>query len=186
MAADGAWIGGLGSMMAVALAAVFAIAGGMKIHRSSAPDMRRLGLPLPRVLALVVPIIEVATARTLLIAPRWGATSALVLLMAFNAVLVHTIRSGRTVSCGCLGSLTDSPIGWTTVFRNGVLGLMALFAMQAGTLSAPSPVAFVVFIGFVLAAAVIGQLIASWQEIGRLWSVQLAGEARRSNGGGPS
>lgn len=174
-----AGLGGLASIMAATVAAVFAMTGAMKFRRSAAPEMRRLGLPLPRVLAIVVPIAEVATARTLVTTPRLGGLMALILLTAFTAVLVRTIRSGESVSCGCLGSFSDAPITWMTVYRNGVLAFMALGATQTEVLTSPDLASVLAFVGFVLVAGIAGQLLTTWRELGRLWSVELAGEPSR-------
>lgn len=171
---------GLATIMTVTLAAVFALAAGSKIRRPRGDEMHALGLPYPRALAVVVPIVELATAIALLVAPRSGAVAAIVLLAAFTAVLVRTIRSGRGVSCGCLGSLSDEPVTWTTVLRNGALAVMAVVVAAATSgpdrLTGPDLPAVLAFVGYVVVVSLSGQLLATRQQLGRLWSVQLAGE----------
>ena len=56
---------------------------------------------------------------------------------------------------------------------------LALGATQAEVLTVPDLASVLAFGGFVLVVGIIGQLFATWQKLGRLWSVELAGETPR-------
>ncbi|MGF1596272.1 MAG: MauE/DoxX family redox-associated membrane protein [Acidimicrobiales bacterium] len=178
-AADGADWTGVASTMAVGLAAVFAFAA---LTKAIAPtvtgdDFAALQLPAPRLLARLVPGVELAVAVVLVARPRLGAVLALCLLTAFTAVIVRTVRAGLEVSCGCLGSMGERPVSVDAVVRNALLAVMALVAVTAPALTVPGLAAMAIFVGFSLVAAVVVQLTALREITGRLWSVELAGEA---------
>lgn len=90
-----------------------------------------LGLRRARQLALVVPIVESATAVLLVVAPRVGGSIALFLLVAFTVVLADVLRRGLVVRCACFGALTDAPVGRRDVVRNGLLIVLALIVALA-------------------------------------------------------
>ena len=97
-------------------------------------------------------------------------------------MLVRALRSGRSVSCGCLGPLSRQPVSATTLARNMVLTSLALMATAAPTPSgAWQPVVpagdVILAIGPALLLAALGaQVLALRSQIGRVWSVELAGE----------
>lgn len=174
--------------MNLVLLLVLVAAAALKLVRpaAAAGHMADLGLPHPGLLARVVPAAELAAAVALVAAPGWGAAAALALLAAFTVVLVRTVRSGRLVACGCLGALDRGrPVSWRTVARN--LALMALAAAAAAVPALrwpaiePGTVAVAALVaGPAVVVALVGaQLAALHQRLGRLWSVQLAGEASR-------
>ncbi len=173
----------LAPLAALLVALVFAVAAVTKLgdQPSSVADFAALGLPAPAALARVVPPAELAIAALLLIAPAVGATLASLALMAFTAVLAAALRAGRRVSCGCLGPLSRKPVSTATLGRNA--GLIALAVLAAAT-PAPTgvlptlPAADVVLaVGpLVLLAALGAQILALRAQLGRIWSVELAGE----------
>lgn len=169
----------IGSTMAVGLAAVFALAAVLKLvsPAKTTREFRALELPVPAILATAVPVAELTVAFDLVFRPRQGAMLALVLLGAFTAVIVRTVRSGLEVSCGCLGSVQERPVSWDAVVRNAVLAVMAVLATAAPALTRPGLAPVLVFVGFCLITVVGAQLFALQQIIGRVWSVELAGEA---------
>ena len=168
----------LASLSALSLAIVFASAAVLKVVRPSTTEMVELKLPNPRALAVAVPAVELATAGSLVVAPRWGGFAAVALLAAFTGVIVGALRSGRSVSCGCLGSLSRRPLGWSAVVRNGALGLLGLGAAWSPGPTVPDLASVLTMVGFGLVAAVAAQLVATGETLGRLWSVQLVGERR--------
>lgn len=171
-------INGVGSTMAVLLAAVFAVAAATKIsnRQTTVREFTQLGLPAPAMLARIVPAAELIVTAALVLRPRLGAMLATIMLLGFTAVIIATIRSGRTVSCGCLGALSRKPVTVATAARNAVLLAMAGLASGPRSLSLPDPEAVMVSLSLLLLASVAIQLLALRQEIGRIWSVELAGE----------
>ena len=115
----------------LALAGTFALAAVAKWRdresaRSAAVD---LGLPpavAPAVSALLPPV-ELAVAAGLLVTPiaGWAAVTACILLGAFTALVVRSLRRGRRPACGCFGAASSAPIGARTVVRNLVLAAVA-------------------------------------------------------------
>lgn len=166
------------------LAAVFALAAVTKAIDPTATtaEFTALGLPRPGLLARVVPPAELVIAVALVARPATGAVLAVLALGAFSAVLLAALRTGRSVSCGCLGSLSREPISATTLVRNG--GFVALAALAA---TGPTPTGVAVSLpslelglatGTALLLGLVGhQLMTLRAQIGRLWSVELAGEA---------
>ncbi len=171
-------LGGIASVMAVALAGVFAYAAYNKIidPDRTAAEFKALLVPAPATLARVVPVVELGVAIVLVIWPRLGATLAASLLGAFTTLLVVTVRSGRTVSCGCLGAKSGQPVTMATVARNFVLLAMAMAALSVPTLSMPDLASLLVMGSVTVLLAMIAQLAALRHTIGRIWSVELAGE----------
>ncbi len=170
---------GVASIMAVVIATVFVVAAVTKLRspESTAAEFTRLRLPAGPVLALVLPPLELATAALLLIRPQAGALVATGLLLAFTAVLIATVRSGLVVSCGCLGSISRKPVTPATVARNLVFLVMTSVAASTPSLAVPD-LASVMVTATVAVMIVLGlQLMTLRQQLGRLWSVELAGEA---------
>lgn len=172
--------------MNLILLVVLVGAASLKLVRPAvaAGHMTALGLPRPRLLARAVPGVEVAVGLALVAVPAWGAAATLALLAAFTAVLVHTVRSGRQVSCGCLGALDRGrPVSWRTVGRNAGLMAVAAVAVAVPALRWPAvepgtvAVAALVAGPVAVVALVAAQLAALHHRLGRLWSVRLAGEA---------
>ena len=168
----------LASLAAMLLALVFATAAVTKLiaPKAAASEFSDLGLPSPGLLARLVPAVELTVAAALIVRPPLGATAAAILLCAFTAVLIATIRSGRTVSCGCLGALSRQPVTAATVARNFAFLAMTGLAAAVPSLSVPDlPAVMVMTLSCALAGLVV-QLMATRQTIGRIWSVELAGE----------
>jgi uncharacterized membrane protein YphA (DoxX/SURF4 family) len=88
-----------------------------------------LGLRSPDVLAVAVPITEVAVGVALVLWPPVGGAAAIVLLVAFTVVLVRVVRSGARVPCACFGAAATSPVSWLDVVRN--LGLVTLAVLAS-------------------------------------------------------
>lgn len=129
---------GVGYCAAVALAAMFLVAGFGKLGRphDSAVGFAAMGLPAPRFLSFAVPGAEIVVAVLLLWVPWLGGALALGLLVVFTTVMVQAIRRGVHTPCGCFGSNTTEPeISWFEVARNVVLMIGAFAALFA-----PGPV----------------------------------------------
>jgi peroxiredoxin/uncharacterized membrane protein YphA (DoxX/SURF4 family) len=122
----------------LALATVFAVAGTAKLTdragvRAVAAEFGAPGAALAP-LAWVLAAAELIVALALVVDRRtWiGALGALVLLVAFTAVVIVNVARGRRPSCHCFGRLHASRIGWSTVARNTLLGSLAGFVLAGG------------------------------------------------------
>jgi uncharacterized membrane protein YphA (DoxX/SURF4 family) len=185
-------IAALAPLAALATSAVFAVAAVTKLAAPARTtrEFADLGLPAPALLARLVPAVELAIAVALVLRPAIGAVAATAALLAFTGVLVAALRSGRSVSCGCLGALSDGPISNATIARNAGLVVVAVLAGTApdpgGLLPALPSLEVALSAGSaVTVAAVAAQLALLRHRIGRIWSVELAGEAGRSGPSGP-
>lgn len=127
---------------ALALAGVFTTAGAAKLAdlQGSRDGVAAFGVPVPisRVLGVVLPVAELATAALLisgvvavggLLAAGGFAASAL--LVVFCAGITRSLLRGRTPDCHCFGQLHSSPVSEWTLARNGaLLGVAALVASR--------------------------------------------------------
>jgi peroxiredoxin len=120
------------------LAAVFVTAGVAKLvdQATFRRAVRQFGVPrfASGPISLAMPVVEIALAAALLPATsaRWGAAGALALLSMFSAAIVYNLARGRTPDCRCFGQLHSSPIGWSTLARNGGLAGLAALVVWAG------------------------------------------------------
>ena len=119
--------------LALGLAVVFAWAGAAKLAspKRTARAFRRLGVAPG--LARVVPVLELALAAAIVVAPA-AALGAAALLGAFTVVLA---RAEDGAGCACFGSASTTPASWVHVVRNGLLVAAALVASTA-TATVPS------------------------------------------------
>jgi len=123
---------------ALLLAAVFGWAGLAKLRtrHTTARTFRAFGLAHPDALAVGVPVVEVALAVGLVVAPAEATLAALAVLAGFSTILVRAMRAGVDVGCGCFGTARRQPVSFVELVRNGLLGTAALTAAFA-----PGPVA---------------------------------------------
>ena len=122
-----------GSLAAVAsfvLAGTFAIAAILKFRDPVATrrSMADFGLPSPHLLAVAVPVTELATALLLVVDRRTGGPCAVALLVAFTTLIVGRLVAGRRDSCGCFGTWSSRPLSWRDLVRNGVLTALGVLA----------------------------------------------------------
>ncbi|MHC5699968.1 MauE/DoxX family redox-associated membrane protein [Streptomyces tirandamycinicus] len=120
------------------LAAVFGLAAIAKAADRS--GLRRtivdFGLPARAAAPLggLLVICELCVAVALAVPPweRGGALGALVLLIGFSFAVALNVSRGRTPACRCFGGLDATPVGWSTVARNGLLASLAAFVAVGG------------------------------------------------------
>ena len=107
-------------LLALFLAGVFVFAGTMKLRDRTATTrtFRDMGLPCPRIMAIAVPILEIALSIGLAVLPAWGGPAAMVVLAFFTTMLVGQLRSGTAVNCGCFGQASMGPLTPTDIYRN--------------------------------------------------------------------
>ncbi len=158
---------------ALALAAVFAVAGVAKLRRraATARAFAALGLASPGALAVGVPLAELALAGGLVLAPAEAGIATLAVLAGFTTFLLRSMNRGDALACGCFGSARAAPAGSAELVRNGVLAGAAAF-----TAFAASPARVVPGPGdVVLVAAVAAVALALMRAVGRRASVASPG-----------
>lgn len=125
------------SLAPLALAVVLGLSGLAKLPApdATADMVRALLLPRllgPRAVARALPWVEIATAVLLLSPWPWsyavGAGSALLLCLAFTAVVAHALRLDPRPDCACFGAVGDHRISARTLARNLLLAALALGA----------------------------------------------------------
>ncbi|MCU1376112.1 MAG: hypothetical protein JWO68_3398 [Actinomycetia bacterium] len=165
----------LGYLAALILAVLFAWAGVAKLgaRRRTARTFRALGLPAPAGLAVAVPVVELALAVGLVVAPGWAAAGALALLAAFSVFLFRAVRAGVDVGCGCFGSAGNEPVSYVELARNALLGIAAAVALATPRPVAPS-LAAVLVAGAALAIAGLVLALADLKRtVGHIWKMEL-------------
>lgn len=175
-------LAGFASTMAVAMAAVFGFAAAIKLKSPTVAvtQFTELGVPRPRLMARVVPVFELVIAFALLVAPPVGGLAAMMLLVAFTAVITAAVRHGNTAACGCFGAMSQKPIGRATALRNLLFIAMSATATATPALVMPSIATVAAASLLLLIVALAAQLISLRKTLGRIWSVELAGEATRA------
>jgi len=119
----------------VALAIVFAMAGGAKLADQAGARRTVAGFGIPGRFtaggADLVIVLELAIALGLLLptTATAAAAGALVLLGVFLAGLSLQLARGVKVPCACFGTLTTTPAGWPTLARNALLAAAAVFLL---------------------------------------------------------
>lgn len=125
---------GLGYAAAIVLGVVLGLAAVTKLADRPGTARSFVAFGLPRSLAAVVPVVELAVAGALLVAPAWGAAAALPLLALFTTFLARAIRRGVTAPCNCFGGAGRMPVSGVDLARN-----VALLAAGVAALFAPRP-----------------------------------------------
>lgn len=168
----------LGSAAALLLAAVFAWAGAVKLVNPArtATAFRDLGVPVPALLARAVPTAELAISAALIVAPRAGASAALVALVLFTAIVLNALRQGKRAGCGCFGATTSADdLSYVEPARNLLLALAAAAALSAADIGVPSLSATVAVTSLAVAGALVLGLLRMRQRIGVIWATPLPG-----------
>ncbi len=122
----------------IVLAAIFVVAGLTKLVDRAGSRQAIIDFGLPVKLAtpfgLALPLAELVVAMLLLAGTTawWGAVGALALLLLFVAGISYNLAKGRKPDCHCFGQLYSAPVGPSTLARNGVLAVVALFIILQG------------------------------------------------------
>lgn len=171
------------TLSAVVLAAVLATAAAVKLTslRKTADEFAALGLGRSMALPAVVGAAEMGASVALMMRPVIGATVAGLLLVAFTGFVTWALATDKQAGCGCFGPLSSGPVSKATVVRNaGLLALAVMAGMRPG-LATPDLAASVAISVAALTAVVVVQAAMTGQRLGRLWSVELAGEMSRES-----
>lgn len=134
----------VGTMAAWLLAALFALAGVLKLADPAAfaadvGNYRLVPVPVAAGLALWLPWFEVTVA-VALVWPRWrreGAVLAGGLLVVFCAALGSVLWRGIDLECGCFGRGSAATPAWALARNAGMLVLAALAARRRILASLP-------------------------------------------------
>ncbi|HEU4421785.1 MAG TPA: MauE/DoxX family redox-associated membrane protein [Pilimelia sp.] len=120
------------------LAAIFAVAALAKLvdRADFRRALREFGAPARLVgpLAVVVPLMELGVAAGLVLpgAAWWAAVAAVVMLLAFTAVIAVSLARGRAPDCNCFGRLSASTVGRKSILRNALFAAAAVAMVGAG------------------------------------------------------
>ena len=160
---------------ALFLAATFAVAAAAKVRapRTTAASFAAFRLPASGALARIVPAVELLVAAALVAVPRAGGVFAVVLLVAFTAVVARAVARRDDVTCGCFGVRSTEPVGPVTVARNALLAGAAVIATTATAPRWPGVAALVTVTGAAGASAVLLALAGLHRSAGRVWSTAL-------------
>ncbi len=171
------------TLSAVVLAAVLAAAAAVKWTSltETAEEFAALGIGRSRALPALVATAEAGAAIALIARPPLGAGAAGLLLVAFTGVVTWALASDNQASCGCFGPLSSEPVSTATVVRNAGLLALAVLAGMRPSLAPPDLAASVAISVGALTALVLVQAAMTAQRLGRLWSVELAGEMSRES-----
>jgi uncharacterized membrane protein YphA (DoxX/SURF4 family) len=124
----------VGTIAAIALGAMFVVAGGAKVAAGSAwlAQARSMGAPVP--VATVVPAIELVLGAALVtrLAMPLPALAAIALLVAFSVLIARQLVDGRHPPCACFGSWSTRPLSESHLARNAALIGVAILALWSG------------------------------------------------------
>jgi peroxiredoxin/uncharacterized membrane protein YphA (DoxX/SURF4 family) len=198
------------------LAGVFVTAAVLKVKdgRGFQRAVRDLGIPaaLSGAVARGVPLVELVIGVALVPAAsaQVAAICAVLLLLAFSAVILMNLARGRRPDCRCFGQLHPSPVGARSLLRNAALSAIAILVAWPGRellqvsalpaeagLSGLATAAVVAIVSLVVLVVLEGRLLlALWRQQGRILlrvdelAEQLSSSGDDSNGrgaaGGPS
>ncbi len=121
------------------LAAVFLTAGLAKLADRAGEQkaLEDFGVPsrLIPTLSIALPLAETLVGLSLFLSPEawWGALGACLLLLVFTIAISLQLLQGKRPNCHCFGNLHSSPVGWTTLGRNGLLILGSLLILIQGS-----------------------------------------------------
>jgi hypothetical protein len=127
-------LSGFAYCCALVLAGVFLVSGAGKLawRDETRIGFEQLGLPRPRLVAAVLPVVELVLAIGLIALPTVGAAAALLLIGGFTAFLIRLLRQGVDAPCGCIGSPHGStPVSRRALLRNAGLAALAVSALFA-------------------------------------------------------
>lgn len=117
------------------LAVVFGVAGIAKFfdRKGTKEAALNFGAPASAIstISIVLPLLELTVAFALLfgVTAVWGAAGALLLLLLFIAVISRRLMQGQGGNCHCFGQLYSRPLGPSTLIRNVVIALVAVFLL---------------------------------------------------------
>jgi uncharacterized membrane protein YphA (DoxX/SURF4 family) len=117
----------------VLLGVAFLAAGGSKIAAGESWPEQARGLGAPKIAVPLMPWIEIVLGAVLVVqvARVPAALLALLLLLAFTALIGRRLSRGEHPPCACFGAWSSKPIGAGHLARNGALIALAVVAIVA-------------------------------------------------------
>lgn len=154
------------------LAVVFGVAATAKLldRGGSRQAVADFGVPsrLAAPVAALLPLVELAVAGSLIpgLTAWWAALGALALLLLFVAAIGVSLARGRRPACRCFGQLSSSPVGSTTLARNGILAAAGGFVVwqgadQPGLSAVDTPALSATELGLIVGGLVLLGLLAA-------------------------
>lgn len=124
----------MATIASVVLGATFLVAGASKIAAGAAWPEQARGLGTPNFLIPFVPFlpwVEIVLGALLVtqVGCDLAAIGALLLLVAFTALVGYRLSQGRHPPCACFGVWSAKPIGPWTVARNIALMTLAVLSL---------------------------------------------------------
>jgi uncharacterized membrane protein YphA (DoxX/SURF4 family) len=122
-----------GLVASVALGLIFLVSGGSKIAAGPAWPQEAREMGAPTIVVPVLPWVEIVLGAVLAmqLVPIAAGIAALVLLVAFTALIVRRLTEGRRPPCACFGSWSSRPLGPGHVVRNVVFAALAVVVIVA-------------------------------------------------------
>jgi methylamine utilization protein MauE len=115
-------------------------------------------------------VLEVGIAAVIVLWPRAPEAEAacVALFGAFAFVAALALRSGRSIECGCLGSLHRSTLGWTQVVQFAlVMPSMIMVGSFAPVLSIRTGLELLFAVQVAASALMLGHVFQAWWQIRR-------------------
>ncbi|HEY5662625.1 MAG TPA: MauE/DoxX family redox-associated membrane protein [Ilumatobacter sp.] len=114
----------------VVLGLTFVVAGGSKLAAGPAWPVQAGELGAPAAAAPVVPWVEIVVGALLVVQlfEPVPALAAIVMIVAFSALIGRRLAQGRRPVCACFGAWSAKPIGPGHLVRNGALLVVAALA----------------------------------------------------------
>lgn len=115
---------------AVVVGGVLLLAAISKLARPQLWRAQSAGLGVPWTVAVLVPFVELSLGALLLVQlhRQVVAWAAVVLFVAFSALLARRLAQGQHPPCACFGSLSSKPIGPGQLARNALFVALAILA----------------------------------------------------------
>ena len=116
---------------AIIVGATMLFAGAAKIAAGPAWPAQAATLGAPSFVVPFVPWLEMVVGALLAaqVARPVLASVAVVMFVAFSALLALRLRQGQHPPCACFGSWSAKPLSWRHLARNGVLIAVAVVAV---------------------------------------------------------
>jgi len=116
---------------AVIVGVAFLLAGGAKIAAGPSWPAQASALGAPSAVIPLVPWLEIVVGAVLCtqLARPLVASVAVVMLVAFSALLGLRLAEGAHPPCACFGSWSAKPLSWKHLVRNAALLAIAIVAI---------------------------------------------------------
>jgi len=123
----------LGVIASIILGGVMCVAGGSKIAMGDRWPVEAQALGAPKLIAPIVPWIEIALGALLIVQlkPEIVGALSVALLVAFTLLIMRQLQKGERPVCACFGSWSSKPLSWNHVARNAGFIALAVITIVA-------------------------------------------------------